>query len=125
VVDIEFIAQMLQLVHGGENPTLRIPETLAALDALEAAGHLAAEDHTQLVHAYRTFRDIEGRLRLLDAPARHDFPASTDEQRKLAQLLGHAAPDRLVAEVQALTASTRGIFTRIFAATAVTVARSR
>ncbi len=125
VVDIEFIAQMLQLVHGGENPTLRTPETLAALDALEAAGHLAAEDHTQLVHAYRTFRDIEGRLRLLDAPARHDFPASTDEQRKLAQLLGHAAPDRLVAEVQALTASTRGIFTRIFAATAVTVARSR
>jgi glutamate-ammonia-ligase adenylyltransferase len=118
VVDIEFIAQMLQLVHGGANPALRTPETLAALDALHAAGHLAADDHAALVHAYRTFRDIEGRLRLLDAPARHDFPAATAEQRSLALLLGRHAPDRLVADVQALTAHTRDIFERIFTTTA-------
>jgi glutamate-ammonia-ligase adenylyltransferase len=118
VVDIEFIAQMLQLVHGGANPRLRTPETLAALDALHKAGHLAADDHAALVHAYRTFRDIEGRLRLLDTPARHDFPTSTDEQRKLAHLLGRPTPDRLGADVQALTAQTRTIFERIFAAAA-------
>jgi glutamate-ammonia-ligase adenylyltransferase len=114
VVDIEFVAQMLQLVHGGANPRLRTPETLTALDALNEAGHLTADDHAALVHAYRTFRDIEGRLRLLDAAARHDFPASTAEQRKLAHLLGCPAPDRLVADVQALTAQTRMIFERIF-----------
>ena len=70
------------------------------------------------MHAYRTFRDIEGRLRLLDAPARHDFPAATAEQRSLALLLGRHAPDRLEADVQALTAHTRDIFERIFTTTA-------
>ena len=40
VVDIEFIAQTLQLLHGGAEPRLRTPETLAALVALHEAGHL-------------------------------------------------------------------------------------
>jgi glutamate-ammonia-ligase adenylyltransferase len=118
VVDIEFIAQMLQLVHGGANPTLRTPETLAALEALHTAGHLDAVDHQFLVAAYRTLRTIEGRLRLLDATARHDFPADAAEQRKLAHLLGAPDPDALVAEVQALTARIRTTFDRIFSAAA-------
>ena len=118
VVDIEFIAQMLQLVHGGANPALRTPETLAALEALHAAGHLAAADHAFLVAAYRMLRTIEGRLRLLDATARHDFPTDPVEQRKLAHLLGVPDPDALVADVQALTARIRTTFDRIFAAEA-------
>ena len=118
VVDIEFVAQMLQLVHGGTNPALRTPETLAALEALRAAGHLDAEDHRFLVAAYRTLRTIEGRLRLLDATARHDFPADPVEQRKLAHLLGAPDPDALVTEAQALTARIRTTFERIFSAAA-------
>ncbi len=120
VVDIEFIAQVLQLMHGGENPALRTPETLAALDRLHAAGHLDAEDHRFLSRAYQTLRSIEGRLRLLDATARHDFPADAAEQRKLAHLLGAPDPDALVTEVQALTARVRTTFERIFDRTADT-----
>jgi len=118
VVDIEFIAQALQLLHGGANPALRTPETLAALGALHAAGHLDAADHAFLSAAYRTLRTIEGRLRLLDARARHDFPDDPVEQRTLAHLLGAADPDALVAEVQSLTARIRATFDRIFAAVA-------
>ena len=70
------------------------------------------------VAAYRTLRTIEGRLRLLDATARHDFPADAAEQRKLAHLLGAPDPDALVAEVQALTARIRTTFDRIFSAAA-------
>ncbi len=114
VVDIEFIAQMLQLVHGGANPTLRVAETLTALDALHAAGHLDPEDHAFLTGAYRTLRTIEGRLRLLDARARHDFPDDPAEQRTLAHLLGAAGPDVLATDVQALTARIRTTFERIF-----------
>jgi glutamine synthetase adenylyltransferase len=62
-------------------------------------------------------REIEGRLRLLDAPARHDFPATPDEQRNLAHILGCPDPERLVADVQSLTARTRATFERIFKAT--------
>ena len=114
VMDVEFIAQMLQLVHGGENAALRVVETLAALDALHAAGHLDAEDHAFLTHAYRMLRTIEGRLRLLDARARHDFPDDPAEQRALAHLLGAAGPEALAADVQSLTARVRTTFDRIF-----------
>jgi len=114
VMDIEFIAQVLQLVHGGENPALRTPETLAALEALHAAGHLDSEDHRFLTRGYLTLRSIEGRLRLLAAVARHDLPGDPTEQRTLAHLLGMAGPEALVADVQALTARVRTTFDRIF-----------
>jgi glutamate-ammonia-ligase adenylyltransferase len=114
VVDIEFIVQALQLVHGRTLPCLRTPETLAGLVALHAAGLVHDERFDFLGRAYRTLRTIEGRLRLLDAAARHDFPAAPPEQRRLAHLLGHERPDRLVADVQALTARTRAEFERVF-----------
>jgi len=114
VVDIEFIVQVLQLVHGGREPRLRTPETLRGLGLLHEAGHLSAERFSFLERAYRMLRAIEGRLRLLDAAARHDFPATPEEQRKLAHLLGYAQPDLLVQDVQATTSRTRAEFERIF-----------
>jgi glutamate-ammonia-ligase adenylyltransferase len=114
VVDIEFIAQVLQLVHGGRDVALRTPETLAALQRLQAAGHLTAEEFGFLERAYLQLRKIEGHLRLLDAPARHDFPTAPEEQRTLAHLLGYDSPHDLVAEVQALTARTRQAFDAVF-----------
>jgi len=114
VVDIEFIVQALQLIHGGADPRLRTPETLAGLESLHAAGLVADERFSFLSRAYGTLRAIEGRLRLLDAAARHDFPSAPAEQRRLAHLLGQERPERLVAEVQALTARTRAEFERVF-----------
>jgi len=114
VVDIEFIVQMLQLVHGGRLPAVRSTETLAGLVALHAAGLVSDERREFLERAYRTLRSIEGRLRLLDAAGRHDFPSAPDEQRKLAHLLGYERPDDLVRDVQAVTARTRAEFERIF-----------
>ena len=114
MVDIEFIVQMLQLVHGGRVPAVRTTSTLAGLVALHAAGLLTDERREFLERAYRLLRSIEGRLRLLDAADRHDFPADPDGQRQLAHLLGYARPDELVREVQAVTARTRAEFERIF-----------
>jgi glutamate-ammonia-ligase adenylyltransferase len=114
VVDIEFIVQMLQLVHGGRVAEVRTTETLAGLVALHAAGLISDERREFLERAYRLLRSIEGRLRLLDAADRHDFPADPEGQRKLAHLLGYDRPDELVREVQAVTARTRAEFERIF-----------
>ncbi len=122
VVDIEFIVQMLCLVHGGNNPSLRTPETLAGLVALHAAGHIADEPRVFLERAYRTLRAIEGRLRLLDTAGRHDFPSDPDEQRNLAHLLGYDAPDAVVADVREITARTRAAFERIFTETEASLA---
>jgi glutamate-ammonia-ligase adenylyltransferase len=114
VVDIEFVVQAWQLAHGGGRPELRTPETLAGLERLHAAGLLPAAQLEFFAAAYRRFREIEGRLRLLDAPARHDFPASEPEQRALAHLLGAAGPEALVEEVRDLTARTRREFDAAF-----------
>jgi [glutamine synthetase] adenylyltransferase / [glutamine synthetase]-adenylyl-L-tyrosine phosphorylase len=114
VVDIEFIAQVLQLVHGGTVPRLRTTETQAALQALHELGHLTDARFDALSRSYRTLRLIEGRLRLLDATARHDFPADPDEQRKLAHLLGYGDAAALSADVQTITSRTRSEFEAVF-----------
>ena len=122
VVDIECIVQVLQLVHGGADPRLRSPQTLAGLVALHAAGHVADDEFRFLEAAYRRLRLIEGRLRLLDATARHDFPASPAEQRRLAHLL--SAPDAatLTAELEELTAGIRRCFDSVFDRTGASLA---
>jgi len=114
VVDIEFVTQVLQLVHGGDDPALRTPETLTGLTLLHAAGHLDSGQFTFLEKAYRQLRAIEGHLRLLDAPARHDFPSVATEQRTLAHLMGYPSADELVAEVESITARTRREFDEVF-----------
>ncbi|MFM8890828.1 MAG: hypothetical protein ACKOTB_04230, partial [Planctomycetia bacterium] len=114
VVDIEFAVQALQLVHGGGEPALRTPVTLSGLEALHAAGHVPDDRFRFLARAYRLLRTIEGHLRLLDAPARHDFPAAEAERRALAHLLGHATADELTAEVEAVTLRTRREFEAVF-----------
>jgi len=81
---------------------------------LQAAGHLSSSECAFLEQAYRQLRAIEGHLRLLDAPARHDFPSVESEQKTLAHLLGYGSPEDLVAEVQSLTSRTRQTFDVVF-----------
>jgi glutamate-ammonia-ligase adenylyltransferase len=120
VVDIEFVAQMLQLVHGGREPRLRISGTLPSLVSLREAGLLGDERFAFLERSYRTLRAIEGRLRLIDAAARHDFPESGDERRKLAHLLGYADTPALVADVEETTSRVRAEFNAVFDETVAT-----
>ena len=63
IVDIEFLAQMLQLKHARDNPRLRAANTLSALGELHGAGLLSDEDHEFFQQSYRLLRTIEGRLR--------------------------------------------------------------
>ena len=114
VVDIEFLAQALQLLHGGAEPRLRTTETLPALRALHETGQLTDAQFEALSRSYRTLRLIEGRLRLLDATARHDFPADAEEQRKLARMLGYGDAAALAADVQTITSRTRNEFETVF-----------
>jgi glutamine synthetase adenylyltransferase len=101
-------------LHGGGDASLRTPETRGALAALQRSGRLDREEFLFLDSAYRTLRRIECRLRLVDAAARHDFPAGVEERRRLAHLMVHDDPDGLAAEVAAVTARTRLTFEAIF-----------
>ncbi|MEX0642342.1 MAG: glutamate-ammonia-ligase adenylyltransferase, partial [Pirellulales bacterium] len=113
-VDTEFVVQMLQLKHGGADPTIRVPGTLDALEALKNGGYLSAVDAEYFCQSYRFQRSIEARIRLMDATGRHELPDSDHELGKLAYLLGYTNPQALVAEAERIFAENRVRFDRIF-----------
>jgi glutamate-ammonia-ligase adenylyltransferase len=69
-IDIEFIAQYLQLRHAAAAPQILSPNTGDALDALAANGFLDEPTHAALSAAHRLYQTVQGFLRLtLDRPA--------------------------------------------------------
>jgi glutamate-ammonia-ligase adenylyltransferase len=114
IVDIEFIVQMLQLQHARKNPRLRVPNTLQALDALEASTLMTAEEHGFFTASYRLLRTIESRLRLMSATARDHLPQDPTELNKLAHLLHYSSSDALWSDYQNVTRQVRERFDRIF-----------
>lgn len=87
--DIEFAAQLLQLVHGRVDEALRSPNTLAALDALAQGGYVARDDARQLAEAYHLLRRVEHALQLEDERQTHTVPADRVRRRRLARILGY------------------------------------
>jgi glutamate-ammonia-ligase adenylyltransferase len=90
--DIEFAAQLLQLVHGGNDPALRVRPTLAALAELGSAGYVDAADATALSLAYRFLRTVEHRLQLVEEAQVHTVPPDGPARDHLAAVLGFAMP---------------------------------
>jgi glutamate-ammonia-ligase adenylyltransferase len=89
--DIEFAVQLLQLVHGRVDETLREPGTLPALRALVAGGYVGREDGETLLRGYRFLRAVEHRLQLQHLRRTHTVPSDPAGQRWLAAALGYTA----------------------------------
>jgi glutamate-ammonia-ligase adenylyltransferase len=87
--DIEFAVQLLQLVHGRADETLRTPSTVEALRALTAGGYVGRADGEALLRAYRFLRTVEHRLQLQRLRRTHTVPRDPAELRWLAQALGY------------------------------------
>ncbi|OWY60219.1 hypothetical protein B7486_70355, partial [cyanobacterium TDX16] len=87
--DIEFAVQLLQLVHGGADRSLRVPATLDALAALADGGFVAVEDADALDDAYRFLRTVEHRLQLVDEQQVHAVPADRAARTALARTIGY------------------------------------
>jgi glutamate-ammonia-ligase adenylyltransferase len=113
LVDVEFIAQFLQLKHGGSHPTVRQPGTLAALAALRDGGVLDVSHANELIHNYRFLRRVESRLRLMSTSSRNELPDEPEELRKLARLLGYSATDRLREDLLAACRANRAKMERL------------
>eukprot|EP01037_Dinobryon_pediforme_P005247 gene5245-5299_t len=60
-IEVEFIVQVLQLLHGPVSPTLRL-----AVAGLREHGHLSQADANLLIRADRVWRTVQGMLRLTD-----------------------------------------------------------
>ena len=89
--DIEFAVQLLQLVHGRTDDTVRSPTTLTALEQLASGGYVGREDARSLAQAYRWLRTVEHRLQLHRLRRTHLLPAPEDLDglRRTARAVGH------------------------------------
>lgn len=84
--EVEFHAQILQMIYGGRAPALRAPATLDALKALEAAGRLDSDTAEDLAVAYRLFRTIEHRLQMVNDQQTHMIPKDPAAVDRVAHL---------------------------------------
>ncbi|MBO3093728.1 bifunctional [glutamine synthetase] adenylyltransferase/[glutamine synthetase]-adenylyl-L-tyrosine phosphorylase [Cellulomonas dongxiuzhuiae] len=86
--DVEFTVQLLQLVHGRADETIRSPSTLTALAALAAGGYVGREHAAQLAVCYRWMRMMEHRIQLHRLQRTHLVPTSDTDLRRLARTMG-------------------------------------
>lgn len=77
--DVEFAVQLLQMVHGRSDETLRVRNTIAALHALIDGGYIGREDGQTLIADYEFLRMLEHRLQLQRVRRTHLMPAPDDE----------------------------------------------
>jgi [glutamine synthetase] adenylyltransferase / [glutamine synthetase]-adenylyl-L-tyrosine phosphorylase len=87
--DVEFCVQLLQLVHGRVDESVRSPATLSALGALAAGGYVGRDDAAGLDHAYRLLRAMEHRIQLFRLRRTHLMPTDGADLRRLGRQLGH------------------------------------
>ncbi|WP_294394849.1 bifunctional [glutamine synthetase] adenylyltransferase/[glutamine synthetase]-adenylyl-L-tyrosine phosphorylase [uncultured Sphingomonas sp.] len=97
--EIEFFAQIHQLIHGGRMPALRAPATLDALQALAAAGLIPPDEAERLGNAYRFLRTIEHRLQMVGDQQTHRLPVEPAARDAAARLAGYADGDALIAAI--------------------------
>ena len=118
--DIEFAVQLLQLVHGRQDDSVREPSTLAALGALAAGGYVARQDAEGLVGAYRFLRSVEHRLQLFWDRQVHALPAGAESRAHLARVMGYrdgptaTALARFEADLASHQRTARSIHERLF-----------
>ena len=87
--DVEFAVQLLQLVHGRADPSLREGATLSALTRLTDGGYVGRKDGEKLHEAYAFLRTLEHRIQLHQLRRTHVLPNDEASLRRLGRSLGH------------------------------------
>jgi glutamate-ammonia-ligase adenylyltransferase len=86
--DVEFAVQLLQLVHGRSDPSLREGATLSALSRLTEGGYVGREDGEKLHEAYTFLRILEHRIQLHQLRRTHVLPDDEASLRRLGRSVG-------------------------------------
>ncbi|MBC3880131.1 bifunctional [glutamate--ammonia ligase]-adenylyl-L-tyrosine phosphorylase/[glutamate--ammonia-ligase] adenylyltransferase [Undibacterium sp. LX40W] len=93
--EVEFLAQVFQLIRGGREAHLRDRSTRATLLCLAEKGILDGLLVDQLLQAYNFLRNVEHRLQYLDDAQTHIFPAKLDDQTIVARMMGYPSVEAL------------------------------
>ena len=85
--DIEFTVQLLQLVHGRTDESVRQRDTISAINALANGGYVSRSDAQQFAKHYKFLRLIEHRIQFSELRRTHLMPTSESKRRALARAL--------------------------------------
>jgi glutamate-ammonia-ligase adenylyltransferase len=119
IVDIEFLVQYLQLLHGPAYPPVRQTNTVAALKALLRLKKVGEENGKVLLEAHEFLTRMSQRVRIVHGLSANRLPAKPDELQKLALRAGHAdapgvsAGEALMKEYRRHTETVRKLFEKL------------
>ena len=113
--DIEFTVQLLQLVHGRVDESVRVRDTLTAIDALANAGYIAREDAAIFAKHYRFLRLLEHRIQLSQLRRTHLMPSSDSALRAISRSVELSwSVDKLVGEWESVKLDVRSLHQKVF-----------
>ena len=118
--DVEFSVQLLQLVHGGSDQSVRSASTLNALLELADGGYIAEDDAAGLSVAYRWLRNVEHRLQLYQERRVRHLPVDSAGRARLARAMGfrdtpaESSVTRFEAAHRSVLVDVRNRFERLF-----------
>ncbi|AMG73388.1 bifunctional [glutamine synthetase] adenylyltransferase/[glutamine synthetase]-adenylyl-L-tyrosine phosphorylase [Sphingopyxis granuli] len=113
--EIEFFAQVHQLIYGGRDPSLRVPATVDALAALARAGRVAPDVAERLTDHYAVLRRIEHRLQMVEDQQTHSLPVQPAALDGVARLDGLADGAALLAALEPVVADVGAVYDRLVA----------
>ncbi len=122
LVDIEFLVQYLQLLHGKAHRRVRVPGTRNALHALRREGLVARDVFEFLDEAYGFLRRLESRMRIVTNQASSRLARDPAQVQPLARRMGYSDPalagQQLLRDYEAVTTRVRRMFTDLLSETA-------
>jgi len=93
--EIEFMAQVFQLIRGGRDPALQIRPTLEVLALLAERQLISAETERELNAAYVFLRRLEHRLQYVEDKQTHMLPDDPAEREKIGRSMGFEGWDAM------------------------------
>jgi [glutamine synthetase] adenylyltransferase / [glutamine synthetase]-adenylyl-L-tyrosine phosphorylase len=112
--EIEFLAQIHQLIWGGRVRTLRLSPTCVVLDRLSDLELLSKGQVDYLKSAYQLYRLIEHRLQMKHDQQTHTMPSTEAEINELAEFCGFADSAAFKAQLLEYLNGVHEIFTLAF-----------
>ncbi|MBI4247232.1 MAG: bifunctional [glutamate--ammonia ligase]-adenylyl-L-tyrosine phosphorylase/[glutamate--ammonia-ligase] adenylyltransferase [Candidatus Rokubacteria bacterium] len=110
LVDVEFLVQALQLVHGPTHPEARGANTAAGLAGLARCGALTPGEARELRDHYRFLRRASAALRLLSARPPDTLELAGPMPARVASALGYPSRDAFLADYRARTEAVRAAY---------------
>ena len=87
--EIEFYAQIHQLISGGREPSLRVAPTCLALEALVLSKKLNKEQSDILQKSYVYLRTLEHRLQMINDDQTHTIPRTKENLLRITRFMGY------------------------------------